>query len=112
MTPLRLERFLTGPECHDKALVEQVLSMSNDLGGATLRAQICATTPRKDLTDALRQLEIPIHCIAAEHDQIAPAKPISDFCAGTRHIRQSRIDGTAHMMLLTKPREVADALMA
>jgi pimeloyl-ACP methyl ester carboxylesterase len=111
MTKLRLKQFLTDRECENKALNDTVLSMSNDLGGATLRAQIKATTPRKDLTRKLQQSKLPIHCIAAEQDKIAPCARVKAFASASSHIQYTLIKDTAHMMLLAKPNQISNAIL-
>ena len=110
MTKARLAQFLTPKELENAAITKVILDMSNDLGAATLKAHIAATTPRKDLTHKLSNVKIPMHFIAADQDTIADADRIQTFSESIPHCRYTCLNSTAHMMLLTQPEAIANLL--
>ncbi|WP_100643560.1 alpha/beta fold hydrolase [Alteromonas facilis] len=111
MTRARLSSYFTPEELKNDALTQTVMKMSNDLGGATLKHQMMATTPREDLRKRLQRLSIPIRFICAQADSIAPADDIKTLAASMQNATYHRLENTAHMMMLTRPSECA-ALIA
>lgn len=107
MSKARLADFVSPQELTNKTISETMLAMGEDLGGPTLRAQFQATTPRKDLSNRLQKCSFPIHFITAEHDQIASADEIEKIAAELPNASFTRLDNTAHMMLLSEPEKMA-----
>ncbi len=109
MDRARLTHFFTESEMKLPA-TQTVLDMESDLGSAVLAAHIRSTTPRKDLTQALSNLTVPIHFIAAEFDKIAPSSLMATASENMRQANFTQIRDTAHMMLLTQPDKCAEAI--
>ncbi|WP_460311756.1 alpha/beta fold hydrolase [Aliiglaciecola aliphaticivorans] len=110
MNQARLARFFTQLEMQNADLVNIVKEMESDLGPSVLKAHVQSTTPRPDLSARLKSSNFPLHFIAGELDQIAPAKPIQELTSRIATADYSQIDGTGHMMLLAQPKAVADQL--
>ncbi|WP_100657743.1 alpha/beta fold hydrolase [Alteromonas flava] len=112
MTQAHLSQYLTAVELGDEQICNTILSMATDLGINTLKHHFSATTPRQDLRSKLQSLKVPIYCIAAEHDQIASAQSVEDFCQHKSSVECHVIESTAHMMSLTQPQRCAQLITA
>ncbi|MBU2880181.1 MULTISPECIES: alpha/beta fold hydrolase [Alteromonadaceae] len=110
MNQARLAHFFTQTEMRNADLVEIVKDMESDLGPSVLKAHVQSTTPRPDLSPKLKTSTFPIHFIAAELDQVAPAQAIEDFANSLANADFNLINGTGHMMLLAEPDLIAKHL--
>ncbi|NVK54245.1 MAG: alpha/beta hydrolase [Alteromonadaceae bacterium] len=95
---------------HQAALLPVLTDMADDLGSATLKAHIQSTTPRKNLTTALRQLECPVNIVAARQDNVAPLPAMQAACKQITGANLTVIENSGHMMHLEQPRAVAELL--
>lgn len=110
MNKSRLTHFLTEKELKTETFSSTIEAMEEDLGPAVLRAHIHATTPRKDLTEALGSQSFPINFVAAQHDRVAPKPLVFAAHQAITHSRFFEITDTAHMMLLCQPQKTAQIL--
>ncbi|MEP4891269.1 MAG: alpha/beta hydrolase [Aliiglaciecola sp.] len=110
MNNARLAHFFTPSEMQNSDLVNIVKEMESDLGPSVLKAHVQSTTPRPDLSTKLQSSRFPLHFIAGEVDQVAPAKPIQDLAASISQADYNQIDATGHMMLVAQPEAVAKQL--
>lgn len=110
----KLQQYFTPSEIEQSnnnlPLVQTVLDMEADLGASVLYGHIDSTTPRKDLANKLAKLNITQLWISAQHDQIAPAAKIEQFCSTTKQAKHHNFSNTAHMMPLTCTNELAQLL--
>ncbi len=106
----RLKSFLTTNELPLKDVADTINSMAEDLGANTLKVQFQATTPRKDLTEALAKLSIPVHFITAAQDKIASEAAIKHYAQNYKNMSIESVGETAHMMLLTRPEQCAKGI--
>ncbi|MBF7074717.1 alpha/beta fold hydrolase [Glaciecola sp. MH2013] len=95
----------------DKALVDSIVTMSNDLGASTLLAQTSATANRKNLLPELAKLPIPIQFIVGEQDTIAPPTQVETASKGYANMRVSVLNGAGHMMPLEQSEALAELLI-
>lgn len=95
---------------HAEALLPQLNEMAEDLGSATLLAHIQSTTPRKDLTQQLGQLNCPVHLIGAEQDSVAPFGSIEKASRLITNSSLHQVEQSGHMMMLEQPEQVARLL--
>lgn len=108
----RLLRFITESELQNSNIVSSMKEMDRDLGASVLAAHISATTPRQDTTELLSRFDFPIHFIGAERDNIAPIAQIQKANQMLSKSTIKTLSNTAHMMPLTKPNELAEALLS
>ncbi|WJG09735.1 alpha/beta hydrolase [Aliiglaciecola sp. LCG003] len=107
MNTARLRQYLTADELNNNALLQPILDMEADLGNSVLKAHIQSTTPRKDLSQALQKIAVPVHFICAEQDKIADPLAIEKLAQPIKHASCTCLSDTAHMMLLSEPKKVA-----
>lgn len=112
MTRLRLKQFVDNSHADNPEVTDTVIQMSEDLGAATLRCQIQATTPRKVLTGALAKTAFPKHIIGAENDLVAPLVNLQKMHSTFNHSRLTMVKDAAHMMLLEQPEKLASIIEA
>lgn len=109
---LRMARYLTKDEISSDDAVDILGEMESDLGITVLRSHILSTTPRKNLCESLLNSKFPIHFICAEHDQIATPENINSIAKRISNASYTELAGTAHMVTLTRPTELAQILSA
>ncbi|MDC8829757.1 alpha/beta fold hydrolase [Alteromonas gilva] len=103
-----LQNMLLAP--HQETLLPVLTDMADDLGSATLKAHIQSTTPRKDLTAPLSQLDCPVRLVAARQDTVAPLPAMQAACKQINGAELTIIENSGHMMLLEQPKAVAELL--
>lgn len=108
--PQFLSRFVHPSFMENDAVAGVVASMGKDLGKGTLIAHTQATTPRKSLTQALSKATFPIHIITASEDKVAEPEGVKRMVRAISPTSHTMFDGTAHMLPLERPDELADAL--
>jgi pimeloyl-ACP methyl ester carboxylesterase len=91
-------------------IVAELKAMAQDLGSATLLAQIKSTTPRKDLTQKLAGLPCPITLVAATDDNLVPYTSMCNITKTLTHCHLETVKATGHMMPLEQPQQLADIL--
>ena len=107
MNKVRMAQFVHSSRMGDEDLVDFITTMNNDLGGQVLKAQIISSTPRPSLTQALSQLTLPIHLIAADEDKIAPLEKMKSMADRFKFSQLHQVERAGHMMLLEQPEVVA-----
>lgn len=110
MTQARINFMLHQNNADDTELSYTIKAMSDDLGPATLATQTEATSERKNVLDALANLQIPVHFILGEHDKIASPKQCLSHASLSRQIQTTVIEGAGHMLPLEKSKQLALAL--
>ncbi len=110
MTQARINFMLHQNNADDTELSSTIKAMSDDLGPATLATQTEATSERKNVLDALANLQIPVHFILGEHDKIASPKQCLSHASLSRQIQTTVIEGAGHMLPLEKSKQLALAL--
>lgn len=106
----RLEKYLSKDELEQKHIVNVMQDMDKDLGASVLRAHIQATTPRENLCGALSTFRFPIHFLYSKQDQIASSSNIEKLASTLPTSTQTIIPNTEHMMPISQPEAVAQAL--
>ncbi|MBO6504688.1 MAG: alpha/beta hydrolase [Kordiimonadaceae bacterium] len=113
MSRRRLAQFVHPDHMHTRAITDVILAMEQDTVRENLHNQLLATIDRRDLTDLLPRLEMPIHLIGATEDAIADMAPMQEL-SHEMHIQFSHIDATiattGHMMPLEAPEALAKSL--
>lgn len=112
MNKQRLAEFVDATYIDNPAVTQTVQDMSQDLGPAVLRNHIQASTPRQSLTDELAKAKFPISLIAAQNDKIAPMSEMQNMHKKFPGSSLSEVSGSAHMMLLEQPAELAAMIMS
>ena len=110
MSKARLTRFIHESKMQDTDIIDYIMSMNDDLGGQVLKAHIQSSTPRPSLTSKLAQLDMPIHLVRADQDQIAPADKMKAMQQHFKHSRLHTISEAGHMMLIEQPDTLAKTL--
>ena len=95
---------------HSDDILPILTGMASDLGAATLRAHVQSTTPRKDLTAKLGQLNCPVNLIAARQDAVAPYPAMQTAQQNINGARLLPVEDSGHMMMLEQPASVAALL--
>lgn len=106
ITARTLKEHLAAVNLDNATLVETFKSMTEDLGQATLAAQLKASTPREDLSQKLADSALKIHLIAGKQDRVAQAEQIQDCHQQLAGSTFDCIDNAGHML----PLEVPDTL--
>ena len=97
---------------HSDDILPILTGMASDLGAATLRAHVQSTTPRKDLTAKLGQLNCPVNLIAARQDAVAPFSAMQTAQQKITGARLLPVEDSGHMMMLESNSDaVADAIV-
>ncbi len=108
--PAFISRFVHPDHEKSDVVAGTVVEMARDLGKTTLLAHTTATTPRKNLTAALKQAPFTLNILGAANDAVAPQ---ADLEAAARRLNPANLEflgDTAHMMLLEQPKAVADLI--
>ena len=95
---------------HSDDILPVLTDMASDLGAATLKAHVQSTTPRKDLTAKLGQLNCPVNIIAARQDVVAPFSTMQTAQQNINGARLLPVEDSGHMMMLEQPASVAALL--
>jgi len=103
----RLAQYFTADELSQTSMLQPILDMEGDLGNSVLYAHVSSTTPREDLSNKLTKLAVKQHWICAQHDKIAPAKHVKQYCLRTKQTTFKEFENTAHIMPLTRSAELA-----
>lgn len=106
----RLAKYFTAAELKQTTLTKVVSDMHEDLGSATLIAQINACTPRQNIASALAKTPIKQTIIGSEHDHIAQSERLNQYANSAKQAKYYEIAQTSHMSIMTKPNEIADIL--
>ncbi|RDV25569.1 alpha/beta hydrolase [Alteromonas aestuariivivens] len=109
--PNYLERFIH-LDFLNSQVADTVRAMGSDLGASTLLAHTQATTPRSSTLAGLAKSPFPIHVVAAEQDQVTPLAGMQSMAATLPSATLTVILGSGHMVILERPAETTQALLA
>ncbi len=102
--PLSMEKakgLLEKPE--DKAVVNTMISMFNDLGHKTFISQLSSTLNRVDLIDDLTSLNFPIKFFYSTQDRLVNHNAIEKITNKIKDIKLIPREGTSHNIPLEVP---------
>ncbi len=105
-----LARFIHPSRLEDEGVGGVVAEMGEDLGKGTLIAHTQATTPRKPLTEKLKQTDFAVHVIGATDDAIAKMDGVNRMIKTLSPASVTIMENAGHMLPLEKPAELAQAL--
>ncbi|NVJ99292.1 MAG: alpha/beta hydrolase [Alphaproteobacteria bacterium] len=110
MSRARLAQFVNADHLDDDAITGTILQMEKDLGQDVLIRQLIAPIDRKNIADDLLALQMPLHFIMAEDDQMVPIGAMEKLASKSENIRLAALKNTGHMIPLEAPEELAQII--
>ncbi len=95
---------------NDEELIDIVKNMFSDLGSEVYTVQMKSTFNRKDISEKLISLDLPIYFYYSTEDRLLSHRVLKNFTKEHNHISINSRVGTSHMVSLESPSELAEQI--
>jgi pimeloyl-ACP methyl ester carboxylesterase len=106
----RLRQLVHPNHLKDKKIIDTIFEMEKGFERDALLHQLLAPINRRDISENIRELTIPIQFIMANDDQITSMSKVEKLSKLSSHITMHRISESGHMIPLEAPQKLATLL--
>ncbi len=94
----------------DEELINIIKDMFVDLGAEVYNIQMHSTFNRIDLSQELRELDLPIKFFYSTEDRLLSHEVLKNFTSVDKHITLVSRNGSSHMISLEEPQKLAQEI--